>query len=141
MNNKSFLNTIFESFGTKFMDRNSAYLISKYGRKVSESEMFKEFLKETKSLVKQKTANGEYSLVAEIPEEIVKYIDAIEEFYVNKLDYGMAVINGETLSQSFSKGNYNSKTTYMFLSWGQTDENANKIPEETLNKIINSSIK
>lgn len=139
MNKKTFIATIFDSFKNKFMDRNSAYLISKYGRKISESDMLTDFLKETKNLVKQKTSVGEYSLVVEVPKEIVKYMDAIEEFYVNRLDYGMSVINGGILSQ-FAKGNYFSNATYMFLTWEQTDENANRIPEETIDKIINSSI-
>lgn len=138
---KNLLGPVFESFTNKILSREDAYLVSKYGRRITEAEMLKVFLRNVRELIKEKMVQNEYSLVTEIPEPLVKYKEAFAEFYNHKLDYGIAFISGDDLNKlGFTIGQFTTNCTYMFLSWEQTEDSKEKlIPIEEVNKIINSS--
>lgn len=141
MNNQIFTN-LFESFSDKQMSRETAYLVSKYGRRITEQEMLKTFLRTVKQLIRERAAENEYSLVIEVPEPLVKYKQSFETLYNTTLEYGIAFINGNQIKDfKLSKGVFNTKKTYMFLSWGKDIFDEKKISDTELSHILNESMK
>ena len=100
-------------FGEPVLNANSAYSISKYGKLISDEELYKEALKNIHSMIKFKAETGDMSLILELAN--------------NNHDY---ITDKDRIIEYFSQLNFFVKEVdicdnqYLFISWKQEHINS-----------------
>ena len=100
-------------FGEPVLNANSAYSISKYGKIVSDEELYREALKNINLMIKFKSESGDMSLILELAN--------------NNHDY---ITDKDRIIEYFSQLNFFVKEVdicdnpYLFISWKQEHINS-----------------